>query len=58
MRMAIVAFLFFIVIALLSGTITFPTRDEFVLVFASISLLVVSWLYKREEQANKEKKEK
>ena len=57
MRIAIVAFLFFIVIALLSGTVTFPTRDEFILVFASLSLLIVSWLYKREERALKEKKD-
>ena len=57
MRIAIVAFLFFILIALLSGTVTFPTRDEFILVFASVSLLFVSWLYKREERALKEKKD-
>ena len=58
MRIAIIAFLFFIVIALISGTVTFPTRDELVLVFASISLLIVSWLYKREEQTHKEKIDK
>ncbi len=58
MKGAVIAFLFFISIALLAGPIKVPTRDDLVLIFASFSLLVMAWFSKREKKATDEKTEK
>ena len=58
MRVAIVALLIFLFIAVISGTLTFPTHDELILIISSASVLVISWIYSREKRSIKgEKKE-
>ena len=49
MKSAVIAFLFFISIALLAGPIKVPTTDDLILIFASFSLLIMAWLSKREK---------
>ena len=49
MLMAFVGFLILLFVALIFGTITYPTQDELVLILSSLVLLVFAWLYKREK---------
>ncbi len=51
MLVAVVALLFFLLIALLSGTITLPTKDEILLLISSFGLLIFSWIRMRERRA-------
>jgi hypothetical protein len=50
MKIALIAFLFFIFIALISGTVKMPTGDDITLIIASLSLFVVAWLKKQEKK--------
>lgn len=50
MKAALIAFFFFIVIALISGTVKMPTGDDITLLIASFSLLIIAWLKKREKK--------
>jgi|GEM_PF-4264670 len=58
MLVAIIGFLIFLMIALLCGTITPPTREEMFLLFASTCLLIFSWFYSknREKMMDEDKK--
>lgn len=49
MRYALIAFFFFIVVALASGTVKMPTGEDITLLIASLSLLVIA-LFKRREK--------
>lgn len=58
MRAALAALIIFLFMAIITGTLAFPTHDELILVISSASLLVISWIYSREKKAVKiEKKE-
>jgi len=58
MRAALAALLIFLFVAVITGTLAFPTHDELILVISSASLLAISWLYSRERKSIKvEKKE-
>ena len=54
MRAAIAATLFFIVIAIISGTLTFPSQEDLILILSSMILLIVSWFYVKEKRSDKE----
>ena len=58
MRAALAALIIFLFMAIITGTLAFPTHDELILVISSASLLVISWIYSREKKSVKiEKKE-
>jgi len=60
--MAVIGFLILLLVGLFFGTITYPTRDELILIVSCISLFIMTWLNKRDKNAIKEeeilKKEK
>jgi uncharacterized membrane protein len=45
---AVVALLIFILVGLVSGTITMPTQEELILLGSSVVLLIFSYLKSRE----------
>jgi len=58
MRAALAALIIFLFMAIITGSLAFPTHDELILVISSASLLVISWIYSREKKSVKiEKKE-
>lgn len=54
MRVAIAATIFFIIVVIISGTLTLPTQDDLILIFSSLCLLVMSWIYTKEKKSKKE----
>jgi hypothetical protein len=48
MLMAIVGFIILLLVAVTFGTITYPTRDELLLIASSAGLLIMAWLSKRD----------
>ena len=54
MRVAIAATIFFIIVVIISGTLTLPTQDDLILIFSSLCLLVMSWIYMKEKKSKKE----
>lgn len=55
---AAVALLIFILVSLVSGTITMPTQDEVILLGSSVVLLIFSYLKSRERLSDGEEQEK
>jgi len=56
MKAALIAFFFFIVVALASGTVKMPTGDDITLLIASFSLLIIALFKKRDKAVPDEKK--
>lgn len=54
MLMAIVGFIILLLVAITFGTITYPTRDELLLIASSAGLLIMAWLSKRDQGAIEE----
>lgn len=55
--MPIVGFLILLFMAIIYGTITFPTQDELILILSSSMLLFIAWFYRREKRTLKGEKE-
>jgi len=59
---AVIGFLILILVGLFFGAITYPTRDELILIASCAGLFIMTWLNKRDKDAIKEeeilKKEK
>lgn len=50
MIIPLIALIFFIVVALASGTVKMPTGDDITLLIAASSLLVIAWFKRREKK--------
>jgi positive regulator of sigma E activity len=55
MRVAFMALIFFILILIISGSMTYPNQEDLILMFSSFSILVMSWLYVKETKKDQEK---
>lgn len=53
MRTALAALLILLLIAVLTGTLKFPTQDELILLLSSSVILVFAWIRSREKRAEK-----
>ena len=51
---AIIGFVILLIVSLVFGTITYPTRDELILILSCSGLLIMTWLNKRDKDAMKE----
>jgi len=49
------ALIFFILILIISGSMTYPNQEDLILMFSSFSILVMSWLYVKETKKDQEK---
>jgi hypothetical protein len=58
MWVAVAALIFFLFIALLSGTITKPTTDDILLLVSSAGLLLFSYVRMKERRAEKKAPDK
>jgi len=56
MRVPIAALLIILFLAAVTGTLTYPTRDDLILLLGSLSLVFISWIYTREKRSLKEEK--
>jgi len=52
---AIIAFLIFLLVGIIFGTVKSPTRDDLMLIASSFVLLVIAWFYKKEKLNDKDK---
>ena len=52
--MAIIGFIILLLVAVTFGTITYPTRDELLLIASSAGLLIMAWLSKRDRGTSEE----
>ena len=57
MLMAIIGFIILLLVAVTFGTITYPTRDELLLIASSAGLLIMAWLSKRDRGTIDEEEE-
>lgn len=58
MKVAFIALIFFIIIVIITGSMTYPNQDDLVLMFSSFSILIMSWLFMRETNDTKKEKKK
>jgi positive regulator of sigma E activity len=58
MRVGFVALIFFIIILIITGSMTYPNEEDLVLMFSTFSILVMSWLFVRETKGTKKEKKK
>jgi len=52
LRMAVIAFIFLILVGVVFGTITYPTRDELILIASCTGLLIMLWLNRRDRSTS------
>jgi len=63
MRVALVGLLIILIMSILTGNMTYPGKDDRILLLSSFSIMAMVWLYKRERRTpngaeKKTKKEK
>ena len=54
MLMGIIGFLILLLVGLFFGTITYPTRDELILIASCAGLFIMTWLNQRDKKAMQE----
>jgi len=54
MKVSLIGLLIFVLLAVVFGSIAFPSLDELTLLLSSSMFLLIAWMYKKDRDALKE----